>query len=216
MRRSAVLLAALAVTSAVSGTAHAQVAPPPIGPFVFDVRGSFPKFVTDPQLADSRGLSPNELPGRGLGLDLGAHVYLFTWRAITFGLGGQLTLARSHESPPEVSGVTLGRPVTERFTSIVPQLSFNFGTGNGWSYISGGMGPARWLLVPDGEQPTAADEERLTTINYGGGARWFTKPRLAFTLDVRFHAIAPGTAQRGFPGSPRTTMLIMGAGISIR
>jgi hypothetical protein len=25
-------------------------------------------------------------------------------------------------------------------TTITPQLSFNFGTGNGWSYISGGLG----------------------------------------------------------------------------
>ena len=66
--------------------------------------------------------------------------------------------------------------------------------------------------MPDGQQPLPADEERLTTINYGGGARWFAKPHLAFTFDVRFHGHHPGTPQGGLPGSPRMTMLIIGAG----
>ena len=50
----------------------------------------------------------------------------------------------------------------------------------------------------------AADEEPLKTINYGGGARWFTKTHLAFSFDVRFYAINPGTRlQTGYapPGT---------------
>jgi hypothetical protein len=70
--------------------------------------------------------------------------------------------------------------------------------------------------VPEGAVPGPADQERLKTVNYGGGARWFTKRRLAFTFDVRFYAIDPGTPQRGRAGSPRTTMLIVGAGISVK
>ena len=38
------------------------------------------------------------------------------------------------------------------------------------------------------------DDEPLNTINYGGGARWFIKPHVAFSFDVRFYAINPGLA----------------------
>ena len=47
--------------------------------------------------------------------------------------------------------------------------------------------PAMHLLRLD------ADQQRVETINYGGGARWFIKPRLAFSIDVRFYAVSPTT-----------------------
>jgi hypothetical protein len=194
------------------GAAEAQI-DPSIGPFVVDVRGTFPGFPTDLELAESRGLDVSELPGRGLGVDVGGHVYLFTWKVVTFGLGAQFSRARSGSTPPADSDF---RAVTEEFTSFAPQLSFNFGTGDGWSYISGGIGSSTWSVVPDDQEPGPADEERLFTINYGGGARWFAKPHLAFTVDVRFYAIDAGTPQADLPGSPRTTLLIIGAGISIK
>jgi hypothetical protein len=196
--------------------ARAQDEPPRIGPFVVDVRGTSPKFPANAQLAESRGLSVDELPGRGLGLDAGAHLYLFKWRAITFGVGGQMTFARARSGEVVQNGAVIARPVTSWFTSFTPQLSFNFGTGDGWSYISGGIGGAVWSTVPDGQPARPADEERLTTRNYGGGARWFAKPHLAFTLDVRFHDVNPGTPQAGLPGTPRATILIIGAGVSIK
>ena len=71
-------------------------------------------------------------------------------------------------------------------------------------------------MVPDGEAAQAPDVERLTTINYGGGARWFIKRHLAFSFDVRFYAIDPTTPLPGRPTGPRTTLLSMGAGISIK
>ncbi len=138
-----------------------------------------------------------ELPGSGFGFDLNAHVYIFTWKAMTIGLGGQLTVARAHSSERVVEGQVVARAVTERLTSIAPQISFNFGTGDGWSYISGGIGPATWSIVPDVGFALPSDEERLQTINYGGGARWFVRPHLAFTFDVRFYAISRGDARAG-------------------
>ena len=197
--------------------AYAQE-PPPIGPFVVDLHGTFPMFPSDLlELAESRGLSLAELPGHGVGVDVGAHVYLLKWRAITFGLGGELTFGRAHSTPPAVAGqATLLRPVTERFTSVAPQLSFNFGTGHGWSYLSGGIGQSVWSIHVEGEEPGPADLARLKTINYGGGARWFAKQHLAFSLDVRFYAIDPGTPEFAFPGSPRTTLMIIGAGVSVK
>jgi hypothetical protein len=209
---SLVLAVAAVHPRAVSG----QDQPPRIGPFAFDIRGAVPNFPSDAQLAQSRGLGLEELPGRGLGLDAGAHLYLFKWRVITFGAGAQVTFARASSAAVVQDGFETARAVTSWFTAFTPQLSLNFGTGDGWSYISGGLGTSVWSTVPDEQDPLPGDEERLGTINYGGGARWFAKPHLAFTFDVRFHQINPGTPQGGLPGSPRTTILIIGAGVSIK
>ena len=108
------------------------------------------------------------------------------------------------------SGTAERRP---QLTSFSPQISFNFGTGNGWSYITGGIGPSTWSLVPDGSTPLAIDDTRLQTVNYGGGARWFAKRHVAFTVDLRFYDIAAGVAEAGFPAHPLTRFLVIGAGI---
>ena len=213
----AVIVAAVVNVVTVSSPVFAQEPPPRLPFVVVDLHANVPKFPGDASLADSRGLtSAAELPGAGLGGgDIGLHVYPLRWRAVTFGVGGQLTRARAQQTPANVSGQIL-RPVAEHFTTISPQISFNFGSGTGWSYLSGGMGVAKWSIVPDGVTPLAADEEQLKTINYGGGARWFIKPHVAFSLDVRFYAVNPGTPAFGFPGSPRTTFLIIGAGVSLK
>jgi hypothetical protein len=200
----------------------AQEPPPGIGPYVVDIHATVPRFPNDSaQLAESRGLVDAsgsailaDLPGTGLGVQIGAHVYPLKWRAVTFGIGGEFTSNRATETPPE--GVFGLVSTTESFQSIAPQLSFNFGTGNGWSYISGGVGVSTWSLVAEGQAPFPSDSERLKTINYGGGARWFMKSHLAFSFDVRFYAINPGTPYFGFPGSPRTTLVIVGAGVSMK
>jgi hypothetical protein len=113
----------------------------------------------------------------------------------------------------EASGL---RAVTERFNYLGPQLSFNLGTGVGWSYISGGIAASTWSVVPVGAIAQPPDEERLKTIDYGGGARWFAKPHLAFSFDVRFYAINPSSPAAGLPSGPRTTLLVIGAGISVK
>jgi hypothetical protein len=215
--RSLPLIATLVLALLVARAGTAQEPPPKIGPFVIDLHGTMPRFPSDNlQLAESRGLLLQELPGRGLGIHAGAHVYVFKWKAVTFGLGGDVTIARSHQDPPQISADVFGRAVTERFVHAAPQLSFNFGDGDGWSYISGGIGPSVWSLVPDGEESQAPDTERLQTINYGGGARWFIKRHLAFSFDVRFYAIDPSTPLPGRPNGPRTTLLSIGAGISVK
>jgi hypothetical protein len=210
----------------VGHTLYAQEAelPPKIGPFVVDLQGIVPKFGDHADLALSRDLSQAELPGAGLGARGGIHIYLPKIAGITVGLGGEALIARSHAEPPgpvgsATTGVTIPstlRPVTETFKSIAPQISLNFGNGNGWSYLSVGVGRSLWSIVPDGTEPRPVDEEPLQTINYGGGARWFIKPHLAFSLDVRFYDIASGTPELGFPGSPRTVILVIGAGLSMK
>lgn len=199
-------------------TGAAQDPPAKIGPFVLDLHGTVPRFKSDDdQLAASRGLAVSELPGSGLGLHAAAHVYPLRWRAVTFGLGVDAAVARSRRAARQQSdGTTIGRATTERLANIAPQLSFNFGDGDGWSYLSGGIGASQWSVVRDGSDPLAPDLERLKTINYGGGARWFIKRHLAFSFDVRFYALDPGTPLPGLPNGPRTTLLVMGAGISVK
>jgi hypothetical protein len=219
MRPLASVALVLLVCSTLCAPASAQQSPSRIGPFVVDLRGTFPAFPSNTQLADSRGLAVTDLPGAGLGVDLGAHLYLVRWRAVTFGVGGELMIGRAHSTPPPaVPGqIATGHAVTEHFTTISPQISFNFGKSTGWSYLSAGIGQSIWSIVPDGAASQPADEERLKTLNYGGGARWFAKKHLAFTFDVRFYAISPGTPQFGFKGgSPHTSLLVIGAGVSVR
>jgi hypothetical protein len=194
---------------------RAQDPPPRIPWFAVDLHGSVPRFPSDDQvLADSRDMNLAELPGRGLGVQVGAHLYPLRWRVITFGIGGEIAMSRSSQTPPQ--NVPNQRPSKERYRSIAPQLSFNFGNGNGWSYLSGGIGQSRWAIVPEGLADNPQDDERLKTINYGGGARWFIKSHVAFSFDVRLYAINPGSPVESRPGSPRTTLMVIGAGVSIK
>jgi hypothetical protein len=211
--RLVVLPIAISLVLLVAHPAAAQDPPPRIGPYVVDLHATVPRFPQDPQLAASRGMDLLELPGSGLGVQIGVHVYPIRWRGVTFGVGGEFATGRARHTPTAAAL----RPATERFTTLAPQLSFNFGTGNGWSYISGGLGRSTWAVVPQGQEGFAADSEKLKTINYGGGARWFMKTHLAFSFDVRFYAINPGTPFfAGALGSPRTTLLVIGAGVSVK
>ena len=210
--------------------ARAQDSPPPIGPLAIDLHGVVAPFSDDPLVAQSRSLQQSELPGFGLGLSAGVHVYFPKVLGIVFGIGGEVMTARSHFEPPELppsttpstptSGTTPAAPrlraVTETLKTISPQLSMNFGGGSGWSYLSVGVGRSIWSIVPDGGTPFPVDEEVIRTLNYGGGARWFARKHLAFSLDARLYEIDAGSPVFGFPGSPRALLLVIGAGISIK
>jgi hypothetical protein len=198
------------------GFAGAQDPPPPLPHVVLDVRGSTLNFSVEPDLAASRGLLESELPGRGFGGDVALHLYLFKWKAVTFGLGGQVTVAQAATSGSVVDSQTVLRAVTERFTSATAQLTFNFGHGNGWSYISGGIGPSQRTVVPAGAGVSAADAERLLSLNYGAGARWFIKRHVGFTFDVRWHQLSAGTPVDELPASPASTLLILSAGVTLK
>ena len=203
-----------------AATARAQDPPPKIGPFVVDLHATVPKYPSSPTLAASHDVVVAELPGRGLGVQVGGQVYFFRWRAVTFGIGGEYAASRGHRSPPKITGTqtdaTALRESEEKFSSAGSALSFNFGTGHGWSYISGGLGQSTWSVIPAGRAPLPSDLARLKTINYGGGARWFSKTHVAFSFDVRFYAINPGSPYLAFPGSPRTTLMVIGAGVSVK
>ena len=171
MRRAVLAFSAAAVLC-VHGRADAQSAPAPFPRVVLDLHGIVPVFPNDNvQLANSRfvndlsrPLSVGELPGAGFGGRIGVHAYLFKWKAITFGIGGEVFSARSSSTPPDASVDLV--PVSERLTSADGQVSFNFGSGHGWSYLSGGFGRSQWSITPAGQSASSADARRSNRSVY--------------------------------------------------
>src|SRR4051812_5508481 len=188
MRRAvlALAVASVLIVVCVHGPAYAQEPPAPLPRIVVDLHGIIPVFPNDnAQLANSRfvsdqarQLSVGELPGAGLGGRVGVHLYLLKWKAMTIGLGGEVLVGRSTSTPIDTASAFVA--VSERLTSADGQVSFNFGSAHGWSYLSGGMGRSQWSIVPAGSLPTTADAESLPTVNYGGGAHWSIKRHVGF------------------------------------
>ena len=56
---------------------------------------------------------------------------------------------------------------------------------------------------------------RLKASNFTAGARWFAKKHVAFTFDARFTLLNPGIPNGPLGLSPRTTMFVFGAGVSV-
>jgi len=147
-----------------------SLTPGPPGPrFVIDLRGSTSGIPT------SIGLYPTipdggSIPARGFGYDVGGHVYLFNLGPARLGLGANVIGVR---------GTAIDATAT--MDILAPQLSFNFGSSDGWSYLSAGAGTAR---VKAGETASSS------AINAGGGARWFIRRHIAVGFDLRWHKIA--------------------------
>jgi len=147
-----------------------SLTPGPPGPiFVVDVRGATIGIPT------SIGLYPtvpegSSVPSRGFGYDVGGHIYLFNLGTARVGLGVSVIGVR---------GTATDATATMRV--VAPQLSFNFGTSDGWSYLSVGAGTARVDAEATGSS---------SAINAGGGARWFIKRHLGVGFDLRLHRIA--------------------------
>ena len=175
------------------------------------------------------------VPKRGFGLGVGGHVYVASLGVSRVGVGVDVlrvrgtavTLATPSASTastatPSSSGASLSTAgqinVAMTMTAVAPQLSFNFGTREGWSYLSGGYGAAQMRTTATGEQQAplsgqtklVRDDGRSASINYGGGARWFIRDRVAVGFDLRFHRIAAvGTR-------PVAKLVVASVGLSVR
>ncbi len=114
--RARVFASATLITLLAAHPVLAQDPPPKIGPYVVDLHATIPRFPDDQQLAQSRGMLLAELPGSGLGVQVGVPVYPVRWRAVTFGIGGEFATGRAKQTPTAAQ-VSL-RPSTERFTTL--------------------------------------------------------------------------------------------------
>ena len=216
----ACLFAVVFVTSA--GMSFAQQKEP-IGRWVADVR------VTSSGLPAEVGWTPlvpngTEVPGRGLGFEVGAHVHVLRWRAVALGVGATWLTARGSSAPPEpVPTTTPTTPptipeVTTRITTFAPQVSLNFGHSLGWSYLSAGLGrtnvESEAALAGTTFTPRTSDS--VKTLNYGGGARWFVNDHMGVGFDVRWHKLSLVAASASHPGAPRASLIALGAGIVLK
>ena len=219
-----VLLLLLCTAATASAQDQDPVPPPqplvsePIGLFVFDARGVTASLKPSALIAGNVGRTePADLPGRGLGLSIGAHVYPLRSRRFALGLGADLLLrARGSKTiPAPTEDGPEGPTIVTRMTAFTPQVSLNFGRREGWSYVSAGIGPSS-IVTELADAPFPDAETTPRTINYGGGARWFAKKHLAFTFDVRFYKISAQEAATGRPGYPALTVTVLSAGVSLR
>ena len=213
--------------------AEAQLAAPaPPGPYTIDARGAISGLPVAGAFYPSAPAGTN-VPGRGPGIDVGAHVYPWQLGIARLGFGAALLRTRGSASPALSSSdddddepIDATPDVEMTLTVLAPQLSFNFGTAAGWSYLSVGVGRARIAsgtsafgdatseggMTPAGEVNTGFRH----SVNIGAGARWFAKPRLGVSFDLRVHMISAGKAGETRPGTPRATVTVGSVGISIR
>jgi hypothetical protein len=215
MRRT---LCWLLVCLAIAASATAQPKEP-IPPFAVDIRGAFARHKAEPSVASDLGVTPANLPSRSLGLVAGAHVYPLRSKRVTLGLGGNVVMARGSAAldivDPTTMVTTKSPTVRRHFTAFSPEISLNFGHRNGWSYVSGGVFGRSKLYVDLADAP-ATNTPYRKTLNYGGGARWFTAEHVALSVDFRWYSVAEQLATAGVIAQPRTTLLVLSGGLAIK
>jgi hypothetical protein len=183
--------------------------------FVVDVRGAFVKLGQDERTAGDLGVAATELPGTGIGGAVGVTFYPLKWKKLTLGLGGEGVIAHAVESGVnDQTGELEGPRIERRFQSFAGTISLNFGHGQGWSYVSAGLGPLRFQTFA-GDVPSSAPPFKATQ-NFGAGARWFTNSHIAFCFDVRFYLTKPEETTVEFPGRLRQRVSVFSAGIAIK
>ena len=167
-----------------------------------------------------------EVPGRAFGVAGAITAYPFRLGIMTIGFGAGLSTAEgAGESLTIVTGS--GATATTRETPIVrtgvinltPQVSINFGHKLGWSYLSAGIGRTKVDSSADaiGTTPQMVVPSTWNqALNFGGGARWFMKPRLGAGFDVRFVKLSSRGAEGDVPSARRTQTITFSAGISIQ
>jgi hypothetical protein len=165
------------------------------------------------------------LPGRAWGIAGGATVYPLKIGGMTLGFGVSMHTATG-TSEAVMSAETATKPsapttttVTTKITSLLPQVSINFGHKLGWSYLSAGYGKSKvasssaaFGTAPEQTVPEAWNG----AINFGGGARWFMKPHLGASFDVRFTKLGSRGATETLPAAKRTQLVTISVGISIQ
>ena len=191
MRRLALTLM-LTMVALASGANAQSLNPGPPGPFVFDFRGATSNMPSDEALFP--GLSTDAtVPPRGFGASVGGHFYPFQIGPGRLGVGVDALMVR---------GTTVD--ANSLLTSVDPQISMNFGTTNGWSTLSAGVGVTRISADPGGVS------ESVRSFNWGGGARWFINPHVGVGFDVRVHHLAAGDLL------PKQTAISIAAGMSLK
>ena len=216
----AALVAALFVLLAVPAAAQTPVQPPvaplPIAPLpviVFDARGGFASSGQDGTTAAGLKVAPTDMPGRLRSAVVGLHVYPFRRGGFKLGFGGELLMGSASGQKKDTAGKAVGPVIRRRLNAVSGQVSLNFGKGDGWSYLTAGGGPLKFESYLDEATP---DGVGATTLNYGGGARWFTNAHLALAVDLRFYLTRPAVATTVTAARARERVFLLSLGISLK
>jgi len=208
-------IALVLILLAVAAPAAAQPKDP-LPKFVVDVRGAFAKLGEDATTATDLGVTVQELPGTAIGAAVGANFYPLRKKKMSLGFGAEGVLARavSQQAADAQAGLAEGPRIERRLQGISGTISLNFGHGQGWSYVSAGIGPMRFQTF-SGDLPSGAPPFQATG-NFGFGARWFTSNHIAFCFDLRFYLTQPLETTIEYPGRARERVLVASVGISIK
>ncbi len=180
----------------VSGASAQSLNPGPPGPFVFDFRAAMSGVPVSPSFVPDPGTDPEvaaTIPSRGWGGSIGAHIYPLQIGPARVGVGVDAMYVRG--TTPDA---------TTTLSAIAPQVSANFGTQDGWSYLSVGYGATGVNVDPVGVS------ESMPTFNWGGGARWFVSPHVGVGFDVRVLHISAGDVV------PKDTAVAVTVGVSLK
>ncbi len=162
------------------------------------------------------------IPDRAWGVAAAGTVYPFRLGVMTIGFGAALSTAAGKSDAVEIiagADAPDTQIVRTRVTSLLPQVSINFGHKLGWSYLSAGIGRTRVASSAEaaGSLPAVGVPAIWNqALNFGGGARWFMKPRLGAGFDVRFVKLGSRAASGAVLSARRTQMITFSAGISIQ
>jgi hypothetical protein len=211
------LIVPLGFAVLIAAPAAAQSPDAPPGPFAVDARLAMPSFNTGSAVADPLGLRTAQLPGRGWGYDVGAQVYPVRGKRFALGFGASLVRASGSKAPDPDDAAAVNDPTIEtRVSLFVPQVSLNFGSSRGWSYISGGYASSQ-RATGDVEADVPFGP-RKWGLHYGGGAKWFAGRHVAFAFDLRFYALPAQEADEStsVPFQPKTRMFLGSVGVAFK
>jgi hypothetical protein len=169
---------------------------------------------SDATTADALGIEADQLPSGGLAFSAGVHTYPFRRPGFAIGLGAEGVIAHAKKTGGTDANGNVTPDLTRRLEGISGVLSLNFGGRDGWSYLSGGVGPLRFettsSLVEHGKAPAT------TTLNAGGGARWFVNQHMAWGFDVRVYGTRPAQTTADSAGRDRMRVFVFAIGITLR
>ena len=198
--------------------------PPPL--FAIDLHGASVGLPTAEGWIPVPVMGDTPLPGRGWGASGGATLHPFRLGIVTFGLGATISYGKGTGEALTITtgsganAVTRVTPVMRTAAlNVLPQVSFNFGHKLGWSYLSAGIGTTRITASMDASPTTpqvVLPVSWNSALNFGGGAKWFMKPHIGASFDVRFVKLGSRAATETLPAGKRTQMVTFSVGISIQ
>ena len=211
-----VVLASALLAAVAASPAYAQ-SKDPLPTWVVDVRGLFAKLGQDTTTAADLGIPAQQLPGTGIGGAVGVNFYPLKKKKMSLGFGAEGLLARAvaQQAADAQTGAVEGPRIERRLQGISGTISLNFGHGQGWSYVSAGIGPLRFQTFA-GDLPSGAATPFQMTQNFGAGARWFTNNHVAFCFDLRFYLTKPEQTTVEYAGRLRQRVMVISAGIAIK